>query len=127
MDRAQKEPEDRLRVAGRVVATDQTGVGGARDLTREQVDHGRQGAAQLFGVVLRQPAVLPHQHAGVSHRAGQRDHAEDPIDVGAEPRDGLAVLLDRGAQETGTDPAVVLEQRQQQVVLATEAPVERLE
>ena len=67
------------------------------------------------------------EHARVAERAGPGDELERARDRGAQPRRRVGLLVDLGAQQLGAEAAVLLEERDEQVVLAGEVPVEALQ
>ena len=123
VDALEDHAEHRLGVAARVGR-----VGRGRDVLGEQLHERRERDAQLERVVLRQPAVLAHEHARVAELTRvARSSANSSVTHACSAATGFVAHADALGERPGADLAVVLEQREQQLVLAGEAAVERLQ
>ena len=71
--------------------------------------------------------MLAHEHARVAELPRLRDQREQLGDAGVQRGDGVLAHTDAARRARGADLAVVLDQREQELVLAREAAVERLQ
>ena len=116
METVEQHAEHRLRVALRIVGSDVRG---------DDVGDRRERGADLVGLVLDEAAVLAHEHARVAGATGSVAQREQFVDERAQ-RVGAA-RRSSCVEQRRTDRALLGEQRDEEVVLAAEAPVERLQ
>ena len=103
------------------------GVDGALHLVGQDVDERRERAVQLLGPALGEPAVLADEDTRVPKGTRPGDELERAGDGGPQPSRGIGVLGHLRADEVGAEAAVLLEQGDEEVVLAREVPVEALQ
>ncbi len=95
-----------------------------REMAREQRRERFERRLQFVAVMFSEPPVLPNEDAGIARGVGSRRQREEFVDIGAQR---VGRIGEAAGDDLDAHPAVVFEQRDQQLVLAVEAPVERLE
>ncbi len=114
-------------IAPGVAIPDRPACLGGRNLTLEDLHQRLEHQAELFGAGLGQSQVLSYQCRSVGQVPVAGNEAEQPNHSGAKPFDWLGMAVHELAERRGTHPGVAGKQSDEKLVLAREAPVERLE
>ncbi len=115
VDAVHQHTEHRLGVALRIRG---------REMAREQCRERFEGRLQVVAVMFSEPPILPDEDGGIARGVGSRRQLEEFVDIGAQR---VGRISEAAGDDLDAHPAVVFEQRDQQLVLAVKAPVERLE